>query len=157
MQTGRPRRNTSSALALGQWIRERREEDLSFSQSELAEVMGVSRTSVNKWESGRTTPPIDKVCMIHCLVQKAREGAQCKDQLMAEAGKLRSSSVHGFVHELTSGLKSASVLSKVAREAQDIGRRIAQLPREDRKALLGILQRLEAKEVRESPPTLPGE
>ena len=45
------------------YIKKRREEKM-ISQTQLAQKLGVNQNTVSQWETGRSTPPLDKLIMM---------------------------------------------------------------------------------------------
>ncbi|NBK98082.1 MAG: XRE family transcriptional regulator [Erysipelotrichia bacterium] len=65
--------------------------DLGLSQQDLSEKIGVSKTTLANWETGRQVPPIDKYAQILAL-SKGEDGLQkfweitMRDQVINNAG-----------------------------------------------------------------------
>jgi transcriptional regulator with XRE-family HTH domain len=74
-----------------------------MSQGELAEFANVTRTTVNKWESGRVSAPIPKVVAIHELARLFKGGLRDKERLKEELDKLTALDIDGLLSDLTRG------------------------------------------------------
>jgi len=95
MLLGRSGRDVRFAKLLGQWIREQRQEVLGIKQDALAEFLDVTRTTVNKWESGRANIPILKAVAVYHLVKLAREGVRDRAELRERLGEFMDSIATG--------------------------------------------------------------
>ena len=60
-------------LLLGERIKEVRKTN-GITQEKLAELIGVSRTAITRWESGETNPTVDHLIAV-CRVLQINEGA----------------------------------------------------------------------------------
>ena len=88
MHLGRSGRDRRFAKLIGQWIREQRQDVLGMKQGELAGLLDVTRTTVNKWESGRVSAPISKTVAIYHLVELTREGVRDRGELRDRLDRL---------------------------------------------------------------------
>jgi DNA-binding XRE family transcriptional regulator len=112
---GRPKQDAYWTQILGQWIRECREEELAVSQEELGRLLGVTRTTVNKWESGKVSPPIRKMVGLYRMTRLARQGVQDRDELSAESQKVCYMDVEGMLEAVGSTATCQSSSSKVSK------------------------------------------
>lgn len=70
----------NARIRLGQEILRRRKA-MGMTQEELASRMGVSRQSVAKWETGLSSPDIDRLALLRDVLQTSL------DELIAPAGR----------------------------------------------------------------------
>lgn len=70
----------NARIRLGQEILRRRKAT-GMTQEELASRMGVSRQSVAKWETGLSSPDIDRLALLRDVLQTSL------DELIAPAGR----------------------------------------------------------------------
>ncbi|WP_300645936.1 helix-turn-helix transcriptional regulator [uncultured Desulfovibrio sp.] len=70
----------NARIRLGQEILRRRKA-MGMTQEELASRMGVSRQSVAKWETGLSSPDIDRLVLLRDVLQTSL------DELIAPAGR----------------------------------------------------------------------
>ena len=88
-------------ILVGKRIRKAREA-AGFTQEKLAEMVGVSRTAVVRWESGEVDPTIDHLVKITELLDVSADfllGTGGKDR-MVEVLKEMASSLNSIVSEL---------------------------------------------------------
>ena len=71
---------TDGRIRLGQEILRRRKA-MGMTQEELASRMGVSRQSVAKWETGQSSPDIDRLALLRDVLQTSL------DELIVPAGR----------------------------------------------------------------------
>lgn len=71
---------TEGRIRLGQEILRRRKA-MGMTQEELASRMGVSRQSVAKWETGQSSPDIDRLALLRDVLQTSL------DELIVPAGR----------------------------------------------------------------------
>ena len=62
---------TEGRIRLGQEILRRRKA-MGMTQEELASRMGVSRQSVAKWETGQSSPDIDRLSLLRDVLDEPR-------------------------------------------------------------------------------------
>jgi len=89
---------------VGLWIRGKREDVLRMSQGELAEFVEVTRTTVNKWESGKVSAPIPKAVAIHEMARLMREGLRDKQALKDELYRLTRIDVNGLMEDIVQSI-----------------------------------------------------
>ncbi|MCS6860655.1 MAG: helix-turn-helix domain-containing protein [Abditibacteriales bacterium] len=99
---GRPKQDKLWTQIVGKWIRECRQTELSVSQEELGKMLGVTRTTVNKWESGKVSPPIRKMVGLYRMTQLARQGVADRQKLYEEAAKVCFTDVEGMLESVMS-------------------------------------------------------
>lgn len=67
-----------------------------LSQEQLAETIGVSRQAISKWESGTSTPELDKLLVLsecfHVTLDELTGGTPCE----ADTGSVRRTKTDGF-------------------------------------------------------------
>lgn len=67
-----------------------------LSQEQLAETIGVSRQAISKWESGTSTPELDKLLALsecfHVTLDELTGGTPCE----ADTGSVRRTKTDGF-------------------------------------------------------------
>ena len=107
---GRPKRDRYWSFLIGQWIRSKREKILGMKQGELAQFVKVTRTTVNKWESGKVGAPMPKVVAIYELAKMVSGGTRDRAELHERLNKLTNLDVDGLLDDLTASVK---------RQAQD--------------------------------------
>lgn len=71
---------TEGRIRLGQEILRRRKA-MGMTQEELASRMGVSRQSVAKWETGQSSPDIDRLALLRDVLQTSL------DELIVPVGR----------------------------------------------------------------------
>ena len=113
---GRPRQDKYWARQVGLWIRAQREQVLGMSQEDVADLVNVTRTTVNKWESGRVSAPISKVVMIFGLVQKALDGVQEKERLKIELERLETLGIEEFIIDILESIRGRKEIAAAATE-----------------------------------------
>jgi len=102
---GRPKRDQAWARLVGLWIRGKRENILGMSQGDLAGFVEVTRTTVNKWESGKVSAPIPKAVAIHEMARLMREGLRDKQALKDELNRLTRIDVDGLMEDLVRSIR----------------------------------------------------
>lgn len=112
---GRPKQDKLWTQIVGKWIRECRQTELSVSQEELGKMLGVTRTTVNKWESGKVSPPIRKMVGLYRMTQLARQGVEDREKLSDEAGKVCLMDVEGMLESVGSSATCSPSNSKRAK------------------------------------------
>lgn len=67
-----------------------------MSQGELAELVKVTRPTVNKWESGKVNVPIPRAVAIYLVAKMAQQGIRDREQLREELGRLMFTGANGL-------------------------------------------------------------
>ena len=82
-------------LTIGKFIALKRKEK-NLTQEQLAETIGVSRQAISKWESGTSTPELDKLLALsecfHVTLDELTGGTPCE----ADTGSVRRTKTDGF-------------------------------------------------------------
>lgn len=129
VKKGRPQKDNRSMDVIAQWLRERMEQDLRFSQQELGELVGVERQTVNRWMNGENSPPYEVLVAVHRMAAKAREGIRDREALRAEAQKVTPQDVEALTEEMDAAFRQPKIIGSIGRSPSAPTR---SLPFEDR-------------------------
>ena len=80
-----------------------------LSQEELAFRLGVSRQSVSKWESGQSTPELERIIDLFGISLDELIGHESNDYVTVDREELRSVVRHLFTYEYKSKFKIGNV------------------------------------------------
>lgn len=90
-------------MTLGEKIAKQRKE-LNYTQEQLAEILGVSRQSISKWESDIAYPETDKLIKMGRLFDCSMDYL-LRDEITEKSGKNAAHSAAAVIQEVSASVK----------------------------------------------------